>query len=84
MIVRSVIRGMHVDSVTIYDSASNVISYSTDPKLVGKRNRGGIEYKRSLEGESSSLLITNGSLLQPAAQLPRSLLQGQDLYSFSP
>ncbi|HFQ89742.1 MAG TPA: two-component sensor histidine kinase [Desulfobulbus sp.] len=61
-IVRNITRGMHIDSVTIFDSSENVISYSTIPELVGKRNVGGLEYKKALKGEDSSILISSGSL----------------------
>jgi len=62
-IVRNITRGMHIQSVTIYDSGENIISYSTEPDLVGKRDVGGIEYQKALNGENSSILISSGSLL---------------------
>jgi signal transduction histidine kinase len=63
VIVRNITRGMHIQSVSIYDSGENIISYSTEPDLVGKRNAGGIEYQKALDGESNSVLISSGSLL---------------------
>ena len=62
-IVRNTIHGMNIESVTIFDSKENVISYSTIKELVGKTGQGGQEYKRALKGESSSFLVSNGSLL---------------------
>lgn len=62
-IVKNVTKGMGIDSVTIYDSNENIISYSTVPDLVGKRDKGGIEYQKALEGENNSVLISSGSLL---------------------
>jgi len=62
-IVRNITRGMHIQSVTIYDSGENIISYSTEHDLVGKRDVGGIEYQKALNGENSSILISSGSLL---------------------
>ena len=62
-IVRNTIHGMNIESVTIFDSKENVISYSTIKELVGKTGQGGPEYKRALKGESSSFLVSNGSLL---------------------
>ncbi len=61
-IVRNITRGMHIDSVTIFDSSENIISYSTIPELVGRRNAGGLEYQKALKGEHSSVLISSGSL----------------------
>ena len=63
LIVRNVTKGMGIDSVTIFDSEENIISYSTIPELVGKKDKGGIEYQRALLGENSSVLISSGSLL---------------------
>ncbi len=62
-IVRNITRGMNIESVTIFDSRENIISYSTEANLVGKRNVGGIEYQKALDGENNSVLISSGSLL---------------------
>jgi len=62
-IVRNITRGMNIQSVTIFDSRENIISYSTDQVLVGKRDAGGIEYQKALDGENNSVLISSGSLL---------------------
>ncbi len=61
-IVSNITRGMRIDSVTIYDSKKNIVSYSTIPDLVGKRDVGGLEYKKALAGKHSSILETSGSL----------------------
>lgn len=68
--VNNMIRGMNIQSVTIFDSKENIVSYSSDLSLVGKKNVGGIEYQKALTGESSSLLISNGSMfkLLPGSQ----------------
>ncbi len=63
IIVRSVIQGMKIESVTIYDSSINIISYSTIPEMVGKKDMGGIEYKLSLDGLANSRLNYSGSVL---------------------
>jgi len=63
VIVRNITRGMLIESVSIFDSGENIISYSTEPDLVGKRDVGGIEYQKALDGESNSVLISSGSLL---------------------
>lgn len=61
-IVRNITRGMHIDSVTIYDSRKNIISYSTITELVGRRNMGGMEYEKARRGEDNAVLISSGSL----------------------
>ena len=71
-IVSEIVQGLAIDSVTIYDSKENVISYSTLPELVGKRDRGGIEYEKALEGAANSIFIYRGSmwsLLSPDPQI---------------
>ncbi len=51
------------ETVTIYDSSRNVISYSTNAALVGKENLGREEYKKALRGEASARLRYTGSVL---------------------
>ena len=62
-VVRTTTHGFKVDSVTIYDSNRNIISYSTIADLVGKENMGGDEYEKARKGESISVLLSTGSLL---------------------
>lgn len=63
LIVQSITRGMKIKEVTIFDSKENIISYSTDPLLVGRRDAGGVQYKKALAGKYSSVLISSGSML---------------------
>ena len=63
IIVRNLTRGMDIESVTIFDSRENVISYSTIGERVGKRDMGGEEYERARAGEDVSVLVSTGSLL---------------------
>lgn len=69
-IVRGVIQGLKIDSVTIYDSRVNVISYSTVSDLVGKRDKGGEEYRKSLAGEANSKFIYSGSVFSLLSVTP--------------
>ncbi len=62
-IVRNVIHGLKIDSVTIFDSSANIISYSTNSKLIGQQDIGGREYDRALNGINSTNLSSSGSLL---------------------
>ena len=61
-IVQNITRGMHIDSVTIFDSRENIISYSTITEMVGRRNMGGLEYEKAKKGEDNSVLVSSGSL----------------------
>ena len=62
-VVRNTTEGLNVNSVTIFDSKENVISYSTIPEEVGTRDVGGLEYKRALNGLNTSRLISKASLM---------------------
>jgi two-component system sensor histidine kinase HydH len=62
-VVRNTTEGLKVDSVTIFDSKENIISYSTIPEDVGVRDMGGIEYENALKGNNSYLLKSSTSLL---------------------
>jgi len=61
-IVGGLVQGLAIDSVTIYDSSENVISYSTVPELVGARDKGGIEYEKALKGVANSRFIYSGTI----------------------
>ncbi|MFV0435943.1 MAG: two-component system sensor histidine kinase NtrB [Desulfopila sp.] len=62
-VVRSVIQGMAIESVTIYDSSINIVSYSTVSDIVGQKDLGGSEYQLALSGAANSHLAYSGSLL---------------------
>ncbi len=62
-IIRNVTSTMKMEGVTIYDSTVNIISYSTNKELVGKKNMGGLEYKKALSGNSNSQIVSSGSIL---------------------
>ncbi len=62
-IVTGLVQGLVIDSVTIYDSSENIISYSTLAEKVGLRDKGGIEYDKALDGVANSKIIYSGSVL---------------------
>ena len=62
-VIRNTTEGLKVDSVTIFDSKENIISYSTIPEEVGVRDMGGIEYENAIKGNISYRLNSIGSLL---------------------
>jgi two-component system sensor histidine kinase HydH len=57
-IVQNAIHGLNVDVVNVYDIGKGVIAYSTDPDLIGKKVRESLGYKRAIQGERSSGLIS--------------------------
>jgi signal transduction histidine kinase len=59
-IVRSTIYSFNIDLVNIYDIQKGVIAYSTDTRLLGKEVRESFGYKRAVEGETSSGIISEG------------------------
>ena len=62
-IVNNITRGMRFESVTIFEPLQNRIAYSTITELMGKHDMGGLEYLKAAKGESNSMLITGGNLL---------------------
>jgi signal transduction histidine kinase len=62
-IVRNATSTMKMENVTIYDSNVNIISYSTDQQKVGKKDMGGIEYEKALQGEANSQIQSSGSIV---------------------
>ncbi|MDZ7697029.1 MAG: ATP-binding protein [Deltaproteobacteria bacterium] len=59
-IVKSTIHSFNIDLVNIYEIGTGVIAYSTDPELIGKRVKKSLGYKRAVEGEDSSRLVSGG------------------------
>ena len=61
-IVKNATHGLKTETVTIYDSRVNIISYSTNSQLIGQRDAGGIEYQRALEGTPNSKITISGGV----------------------
>ena len=59
-IVRNTIHSFNIDLVNIYETGKPVIAYSTDPTLTGKQVNASLGYKRAVEGEDSSGLMSEG------------------------
>ena len=81
-IVSEIIQGLAIDSVTIYDSKENVISYSTLPEMVGKRDKGGIEYEKALRGAANSRFIYSGTMWSLLSADPQISCQLQTFIPF--
>lgn len=61
-IVKNATQGLKTEAVTIYDSGINIISYSTRPELVGKKDIGGVEYQKALKNIPNSQIVFSGSI----------------------
>ena len=59
-IVKSTIHSFNIDLVNIYDIGKGVVAYSTDPRLLGKKVRESLGYKKAVKGEDSSRLVSGG------------------------
>ncbi len=59
-VVRHTLHSFSVKRVNIFARDENVIFYSFDKELVGKKDLGGIDYQQALLGQSSSRLIRRG------------------------
>jgi signal transduction histidine kinase len=57
LIVRNTIFSFKVEKVNIYDLL-NVLAYSTDRTLVGKKNLGGTDFKKAAQGKHSSRYLS--------------------------
>ena len=57
-VVRNTIHGFNVDLVNIYSIGESVIAYSTDPTLIGLKVKESPGYRKAVEGDSSSRLIS--------------------------
>ncbi len=59
--VRNTVHGFRIDRVNIYDTNRCIILYSTDKLLVGETVIESMGYKKAVQGEHSSGLISGGS-----------------------
>jgi signal transduction histidine kinase len=59
-VVKNAISAFPVDLVNIYDIQNNVISYSTDPELIGLKVQPSLGYNKAIRGERSSGMISSG------------------------
>ncbi len=69
-VVRNALHSFQVDMVNIYN-LNNVISYSFDHSLIGKKDVGGTTYQRAVLGETSSKLVQRGSFWEMLLGFPK-------------
>ena len=78
-VVRNTLHSFKVDMVNIH-GRDNVISYSFDRKMVGRKGLGGKEFKDALEGKPTSKLIQRGNILEIMLSAPKDI----KMVSFAP
>jgi two-component system, NtrC family, sensor histidine kinase HydH len=64
IIVQNTIYSFKIEKVNMYDPL-NVIAYSTDRTLVGKKGVGGTDYKKAMIGQFTSRFISEDSFWPP-------------------
>jgi len=71
LIIRNTIYSFKIEKVNMYDP-SNVIAYSTDQSLVGKKGLGGTDYKKAMVGKYTSRFISADVFLKiiPGREAP--------------
>ncbi|MBC8393703.1 MAG: two-component sensor histidine kinase [Deltaproteobacteria bacterium] len=69
-VVRNTLHSFQTEMVNIYDM-NNIISYSFDQSLVGKKDVGGTAYQNAVSGQSTSKLIQRGSFWEMALGFPK-------------
>ena len=62
-IIRNTLYSFKIEKVNIYDPR-NVLAYSTDRSLVGKKEVGGTDYRKAMKGQHSSRLISEDAFLE--------------------
>jgi signal transduction histidine kinase len=70
-VVRNTLHSFSVETVNIFAREENVIFYSFDKELVGRKDLGGIDYLEALLGQSSSRLIRRGGFWRMFLGAPR-------------
>lgn len=70
-VVRNTLHSFSVETVNIFARKENVIFYSFDKELVGKKDLGGIDYLEALQGQSSSRLIRRGGFWRMLLGAPK-------------
>lgn len=62
-IIKNTTHGLNIDSVTIYETKSAKVAYSTIPEKVGQLETETAEYLKARDGGNISTLATQGTLL---------------------
>jgi two-component system sensor histidine kinase HydH len=69
-VVRSTLHSFKVETINIYNM-DNVVSYSFDHDLIGRKNYGGTGYQQALEGKITSKLLQRGNFFEISLGFPK-------------
>ena len=69
-IVRGTLYSFKVEAFNLYNM-NNMVSYSFDPDLIGRRNFGGTGYQQALEGKITSRLVQRGNFFEISMGFPK-------------
>ncbi len=69
-IVRGTLHSFKVESFNLYNM-KNMVNYSFDPDLIGRRNFGGTGYQQALEGKITSRLVQRGNFFEISLGFPK-------------
>jgi len=72
-IIRSTLHSFKIDMVNLYDVKNNIISYSFNNDIVGKKDLGGREYLNAVSGKSTSKLVQKGNFWQILLGFPEEI-----------
>lgn len=72
-VVRNTFHSFKVDLVNLYDTQKNIISYSFDPDLVGKKDLGGEGYLKALNGQYTFKLVQEGNFWEKLLGMPQKI-----------
>lgn len=71
-VVRSTMHSFRVEALNIY-TPNNVISYSFDRDIIGRKNFGGTGFEQAKSGESTSKLTQRGNFFQIMLGFPKEI-----------
>ncbi len=69
-VVRGTLHSFKVEAFNLYNM-KNMVSYSFDPDLIGRRNFGGTGYHQALEGKITSRLVQRGNFFEISLGFPK-------------
>ncbi len=72
-VVKSTLHSFKVDMVTIYDNRQNIVSYSFDQELIGKKDVGGTGYQNAVSGQSKSKIVHRGNFFEILLGFPKKI-----------
>jgi signal transduction histidine kinase len=72
-VVRNTLHSFKVNRVNIYGMNEDIIAYSFDKKLIGKKNVGGTGYQKAVSGQSTSKLLQRGNFWEILLGFPKDI-----------